>query len=179
MRLNGASRSALDPPLPPLVVERHVDESALGHFHPGRLHPAAACAPRRAREGGARRPAPASARGPAGGTTVPDDEIAAFRGTRVEDLIQGRIAGVQVTRTGDGDYAVRIRGANSVLGSGTPLYVIDGTQVRAQGLLSALAGVQPQSVERIEVLKDAGSTSIYGVLGANGVILITTKRARR
>ncbi len=138
---------------------------------------AAGCAPRRPRDGAARRPAPA--RGPAGGTTVPDDEIAAFRGTRVEDLIQGRIAGVQVTRTGDGDYAVRIRGANSVLGSGTPLYVIDGTQVRAQGLMSALAGVQPQSVERIEVLKDAGATSIYGVLGANGVILITTKRARR
>ncbi len=141
--------------------------------------PPAACAPRPARDGApapARRPAAAS---PSGGSSVPADEIAAFRGTRVEDLIQGRVPGVQVTRTGDGDYAVRIRGANSVLGSGTPLYVIDGTQVRAQGLLSALAGVQPQLVERIEVLKDAGATSIYGVLGANGVILITTKRARR
>lgn len=114
----------------------------------------------------------------AAGARVPPEEIAAFRGTRVEDLIQGRIAGVQVTRTGDGDYAIRIRGAQTVLGDGTPLYVIDGVQVRAPGLLSALAGVQPQSVARIQVLKNAGDTAIYGVLGGNGVIVITTKRGR-
>jgi TonB-dependent SusC/RagA subfamily outer membrane receptor len=137
---------------------------------------AAGCAPRRAAT------APAGARpaaGAVGGTSVPASEIAGFRGTRVEDLIQGRIAGVHVTRTGDGDYAVRIRGARSVLGSDTPLYVIDGVQVRAAGIMSALAGVAPQSVERIEVLKDAGATSIYGVLGGNGVIVVTTKRGQR
>jgi TonB-dependent SusC/RagA subfamily outer membrane receptor len=114
----------------------------------------------------------------AAGTQVPPTEIAGFRGTRVEDLIQGRVAGVQVTAIGNGDYAVRIRGAKTIRGDDTPLYVIDGTQVRAPGILSALAGVSPQSVERIEVLKDAGATSIYGVQGGNGVIVITTKRGR-
>ncbi len=141
---------------------------------------AAGCAPRRAATAPAgARPAAGAAAGAAGGTSVPASEIAGFRGTRVEDLIQGRIAGVHVTRTGDGDYAVRIRGARSVLGSDTPLYVIDGVQVRAAGIMSALAGVAPQSVERIEVLKDAGATSIYGVLGGNGVIVVTTKRGQR
>ena len=132
----------------------------------------------------ARRPRPTPAASgpraaPAAGTRVPPEEIAAFRGTRVEELIQGRVPGVQVTPTGDGDYTIRIRGSKSVLGSDTPLYVIDGVQVRAQGILSALAGISPQSVARIDVLKDAGATSIYGVLGGNGVIVITTKRGRR
>jgi TonB-dependent SusC/RagA subfamily outer membrane receptor len=146
----------------------------------GVLAALAGCAPRRAAPAGARPASGAAAGGTAAaGTSVPASEIAGFRGTRVEDLIQGRIAGVHVTRTGDGDYAVRIRGARSVLGSDAPLYVIDGVQVRAAGIMSALAGVAPQSVERIEVLKDAGATSIYGVLGGNGVIVITTKRGRR
>ncbi len=130
----------------------------------------AACGPRR----------PAAARAaPAPGARVPPEAIAAYRGTRVEDLIQGRVAGVQVSATGNGDYAVRVRGVNTVLGSDAPLFVIDGVQVRAPGVLSALAGVDPRSVDRIEVLKDAGSTAIYGVLGGNGVIVVTTKRGRR
>ena len=94
----------------------------------------------------------------------------------VEELIQGRFAGVQVVRV-PGGYSLRIRGAGSFTGGNEPLYIVDGVSLSpAPG--GALVGVDPRDIERIEVLKDAASTSAYGVRGANGVILIWTKRAR-
>jgi TonB-dependent SusC/RagA subfamily outer membrane receptor len=94
--------------------------------------------------------------------------------TRIDELLQGRVAGVRVFRTATG-VSVRIRGTNSFYGSSEPLYVIDGTPVviSPDGTLPVAAG----DVARIDVLKDAGSTAIYGSRGANGVILIRTKRA--
>ena len=92
---------------------------------------------------------------------------------RVEELFIGRFPGVQVFGSGSG-ISVRIRGATSVYGSNQPLYVIDGFPMEPdpQGLI----GINPADVAKIEVLKDIGATSYYGVRGANGVIVITTKR---
>jgi TonB-dependent starch-binding outer membrane protein SusC len=95
----------------------------------------------------------------------------------VIDLIEGRIPGVHVQRTGAG-ITLRIRGQNSFVGSSEPLVVLDGLPVRQGTLMHTLMGISPHDVARIDVLKDAGSTSIYGSRGANGVILITTRRAR-
>jgi TonB-dependent SusC/RagA subfamily outer membrane receptor len=95
----------------------------------------------------------------------------------VEELIQGRFAGVEVVRLAGGGFSLRIRGAGSFMSSNEPLYVLDGVPLpQAPG--GALVGVAPHDIERIEVLKDASSTALYGVRGANGVILITTKRGK-
>ena len=93
--------------------------------------------------------------------------------TRTEELFVGRFPGVQVYQM-PGGLAVRIRGQNSVYGSNEPLYVIDGVPMEPSpnGLLT----LNPSDIARIQVLKDISSTAIYGVRGANGVILITTKR---
>lgn len=95
---------------------------------------------------------------------------------RIEELIEGRAPGVQVLRHGDGTFALRIRGVTSPAGRNDPLIVIDGTST-ADGLANnALASVNPQDVMKIEVLKDAASTAFYGMRGANGVIVITTRQ---
>lgn len=93
--------------------------------------------------------------------------------TQVEDLLVGRIAGVQVERTASG-MSVRIRGAGGFMSSGEPLFVVDGMPVvvGAAGLIE----VNPADVASIEVLKDAASLAQWGSRGSNGVILIRTKR---
>lgn len=96
---------------------------------------------------------------------------------QTEELFVGRFAGVQVFRVPEG-IAVRIRGATSLAGSNEPLYVIDGMTVQP-GRSGALVGINPADIAKIEVLKDIGSTSMYGGRGANGVIVITTKRGGR
>jgi TonB-dependent SusC/RagA subfamily outer membrane receptor len=111
-------------------------------------------------------------------STLSGDELDDQRVGRIEEMIQGRVAGVQVVRRADGNYSIRIRGAQSFMGSSEPLVVIDGMAVQQHGLGSALAAINPRDVDRIEVLKDAGSTAYYGARGANGVIVITTKRSR-
>jgi TonB-dependent SusC/RagA subfamily outer membrane receptor len=93
--------------------------------------------------------------------------------TSVADMIDGRFAGVEVRRLASGGISVRIRGERTLKGNGEPLYVVDGVpQHRSTGVLD----IDPRYVESIDVLKDAGSTAVYGARGANGVILITTKR---
>jgi TonB-dependent SusC/RagA subfamily outer membrane receptor len=96
--------------------------------------------------------------------------------TRVEEMLRGRVPGVQVTPTGDGGYLVRIRGAGDFGGGGEPLFVVDGTPVHSMRPGSALEGIVPSDVVRIDVLRDAASAASYGVRGMNGVILITTRR---
>lgn len=96
------------------------------------------------------------------------DERARF--TRVEQMIQAQFAGVQVTNSGS-SYSIRIRGTSSFAASNEPLIIIDGAQ-RSTGELS---GMNPRDVVRIEIVKDAAA--FYGVRGANGVIIITTRRA--
>lgn len=92
--------------------------------------------------------------------------------TRIDEALQGRAAGLQISNTvgaPGGDVRIRIRGANSVLGDNSPLFVIDGFVGADFNLLN------PNDIKSIEVLKDASSTTIYGSRGANGVILVTTK----
>ncbi|MBR6055532.1 MAG: SusC/RagA family TonB-linked outer membrane protein [Bacteroidales bacterium] len=128
---------------------------------------------------------------------VEDDEAA--RSTSLDQLMQGKAAGVQIVRNGgapDGGISVRIRGLSSFNGSSEPLYVVDGvllnTSQGGETLLSrgadngssdeamnGLLGLSPSDIQSIEVLKDASATAIYGALGANGVVLITTKMGRK
>jgi TonB-dependent SusC/RagA subfamily outer membrane receptor len=91
-----------------------------------------------------------------------------------EELFAGRFPGVTVYRV-SGGIKVQIRGASSVNSGTEPLYVIDGMTIEP-GPGGALVGLNPADIAKIEVLKDIGSTSMYGVRGGNGVILITTKR---
>ena len=94
--------------------------------------------------------------------------------TSIEDLLQG-LAGVTVRRLPDGGISLRIRGSSSLSGGGEPLYVINGVPIHAPPG-QALMGVNARDITRIDVLKDAGATSIYGSRGANGVVLIFTGR---
>lgn len=104
------------------------------------------------------------------------DRLRSRRVTRVEEMFQGRLAGVAVTRLPGGGYSVRIRGASSLAGGGDPLFVLDGVPLLGSRPGHELDGINPADVERIDVLKDAGSAAIYGSRAANGVILITTRR---
>lgn len=104
--------------------------------------------------------------------------------TSLNQALAGRIAGVQVnTNSGrpGGQTSVRIRGFSSINSTNNPLYVVDGVMlpVSNQGLYStAIDFINPNDIEAVEVLKDASATAIYGARGANGVILITTKRGK-
>jgi len=92
--------------------------------------------------------------------------------TRVEDTMQGRLAGVSVSNMSGApgsDIKIRVRGANSINKSNDPLYVIDG-------IVGDINGLNTADIQSIEVLKDASSTAIYGSRGANGVVIITTRR---
>ncbi len=95
--------------------------------------------------------------------------------TSMADLLEGRFPGVEVTRLASGGVSVRIRGQRTFRGSSEPLYVIDGIP-KMLGTDGILMDLDPRDIESIDVLKDAAATSVYGSRGANGVILITTKR---
>jgi len=89
-------------------------------------------------------------------------------------LLAAKVPGVWIVRTADGGIAVRLRGQSSVTASTEPLYLIDGIPIQP-GPNGSLTGINPRDIATIEVLKDAASTSFYGLRGANGVIIITTK----
>lgn len=109
--------------------------------------------------------------------------------------LQGRMAGVDIIETsgvpGSG-FEVRIRGQNSLIGGNEPLYIIDGVPYDSRSLsdsgisietmpranISPLNAINPANIESIEILKDADATAIYGSRGANGVVLITTKKGK-
>lgn len=95
--------------------------------------------------------------------------------TRLDQALQGRIAGIQVLNNSGspgGDVRIRIRGANSLTGDNSPLYVVDGF------VGADFNNINAEDIASIVVLKDASSTAIYGSRGANGVIIITTKTGR-
>tara|TARA_R100000935_G_scaffold58923_1_gene100045 strand:+ start:17858 stop:20809 length:2952 start_codon:yes stop_codon:yes gene_type:complete len=109
--------------------------------------------------------------------------------------IQGRVAGVEITQTSGisgAGFNIRIRGQNSIRSGGNaPLYVINGVPYSSSSLgeeqasiiipgtgISPLNNINPSDIESIEILKDADATAIYGSRGANGVVLITTKKGR-
>ncbi|SRX76484.1 SusC/RagA family TonB-linked outer membrane protein [Aequorivita antarctica] len=111
------------------------------------------------------------------------------------EALQGRVTGVDVVQnsgTPGGGFKVRIRGQNSLMAGNEPLYIIDGVPYDTQTLgspntsggilpfadVSPLNAINPETIESIEILKDADATAIYGSRGANGVVLITTKKGR-
>ncbi|MBD0404228.1 TonB-dependent receptor [Flammeovirga sp. EKP202] len=127
---------------------------------------------------------------------VKEDENVVRQYNDLDQMLQGRVSGVQVIGNEGaqgGAVSVKIRGVNSLRGNNEPLYVVDGiiissagdTPVNVQGGNSApsaqngLAGINPKDIEDIEVLKDASATAIYGSRGANGVVLITTKKGTK
>ncbi len=109
-----------------------------------------------------------------------------------ERALQGAAAGVQVTQVSGqpgSAVSIRIRGGNSITGGNEPLYVIDGfpvynsnadasAGVTAGPSINALASLNPSDIESIDILKDASATAIYGSRGANGVVIITTKKGK-
>ncbi|MDX2070502.1 MAG: TonB-dependent receptor [Haliscomenobacter sp.] len=108
-------------------------------------------------------------------------------------LLQGSVSGVQVIQASGQPGAavsIRIRGGNSITGGNEPLYVIDGfpvyndnndvnAGVTSGPSINALASLNPSDIESIDVLKDASATAIYGSRGANGVVIITTKKGKK
>ncbi len=128
------------------------------------------------------------------------DEIKLSDKFSIDQMLAGQVAGMSVTTTGGGPSAtpkIRIRGTSSLYGNTAPLWVLDGIILDdnsvnwdasgnldplaedAQYLVgNAIAGVNPNDIESITVLKDASATAIYGVQAANGVIVVTTKKGR-
>lgn len=103
------------------------------------------------------------------------DDIVKVPVTNVASALGGRVAGVNVTSQdgGPGDnFNIVIRGAGSLTGSTAPLYVVDGFPQET----STMSALNPNDIESVDVLKDASATAIYGARGANGVIIITTKK---
>lgn len=130
--------------------------------------------------------------------SISGDQLRTSLTTNIDQALQGRVAGVQVTQNSGqpgGAASIRIRGANSISLSSEPLYVIDGIPFQGDGAATAgfdwaggangqnrvnpLSSINPNDILSIDVLKDASATAIYGSRGANGVILITTKRGKK
>lgn len=120
---------------------------------------------------------------------VTEEEFNTGRIVSAEQLIQGKVAGVQVLDTGEpgGGMNIRVRGGTSITASSEPLFVVDGTPLSVGGGVHAgcdaggcrrspLTFLNPEDIESITVLKDASATAIYGSRGANGVVIITTRR---
>jgi TonB-dependent SusC/RagA subfamily outer membrane receptor len=115
--------------------------------------------------------------------TVSADAIQQVPIASVDQALQGRVAGAQVTTTSGvpgSPVAVRIRGVSTV-GNTQPLFVVDGVPVgRGEDpRTNPLTTINPNDIESLSVLKDASSAAVYGVQASNGVILITTKRGRQ
>jgi TonB-dependent SusC/RagA subfamily outer membrane receptor len=110
------------------------------------------------------------------GSIVTSDDPGRVPDEPIEKQLAARVPGVIVNRTSDGGIAIRLRGATSILGSNAPLYIVDGLPIEP-GPNGSLTGINPMDIASIEVLKDATATSMYGVRGANGVIIIKTKIA--
>ena len=128
-----------------------------------------ACAPAKPRE-----PAPVVSSGQAAASDAqraPNEPI--------EKYLAARSAGVVIGRAADGSPTVRIRGgSSSMYGNNAPLYIVDGVPFSPTSE-GGLSGINPYDIESIRVLKEAADLTMYGVRGANGVIVIKTKSARR
>ncbi|QNL51742.1 TonB-dependent receptor [Olivibacter sp. SDN3] len=123
-------------------------------------------------------------------SSVKAEELQAIPATSIDQALQGRAAGVQVTQVSGqpgGQTSIRIRGTSSINAGNEPLYVIDGMLVNSEGIgagtnrspsINPLSAINPNDIESIEILKDASASAIYGSRGANGVILITTKKGK-
>lgn len=137
--------------------------------------------------------------------SISGDEITQVSTATFDQMLQGRVPGVQINQTTGapgGNVNVLVRGISSITGGNQPLYVVDGYPIGTggggsdfrlgdatmsasgmanitQARVNPLASINPADIESIEVLKDASATAIYGSRGANGVVIITTKRGKR
>jgi TonB-linked SusC/RagA family outer membrane protein len=126
-------------------------------------------------------------------STVKGETLEQQPATSIDQMLQGRAAGVQiVSNSGDPGAGtdIRIRGAGSISAGNDPLYIVDGVPIistpydntdagRATARINPIADINPSDIERIDILKDANAASIYGARAANGVIIITTKRGKQ
>lgn len=96
--------------------------------------------------------------------------------TDMVDMLKGRVSGLQVSESPSGEIVLQIRGTSSFMADEQPLVVVDGVSIPPYAVTSTLRTMDPRDVRSIRVLKDVGSTSAYGVRGANGVIVITLRR---
>ena len=122
---------------------------------------------------------------------IKTEQLEKNRGSSLEKLLQGQVAGVVINESSEpgGGVGISIRGTNSILGGTQPLYVLDGIPISpisdAEGnnssgnSQSSMSFINPNDIEKIEILKDAAATAIYGARGANGVVLITSKSANK
>ena len=121
--------------------------------------------------------------------SIPAESIDELPVSNFSEALSGQVAGVQVQQTTGapgGGLNIRVRGTGSITAGNEPLYVIDGypvsnnTNIASEGApdqaINPLSSLNPNDIESIEVLKDASAAAIYGSRGANGVVLITTKR---
>ena len=125
-------------------------------------------------------------------STIKSDDIDKIKTTSFEGALASKVAGVQVVSSEGGPdaaFKIRIRGGTSINASNDPLYVVDGFPISGGGIstssglgnstTSPLASLDPSNIESIDILKDASATAIYGSRGANGVIIITTKKGKK
>ena len=129
--------------------------------------------------------------------SMTEDQMKQSIVTNADQMLQGKVAGVQVTQNSGapgGATSIRIRGASSINNSNEPLYVIDGVQMsgagqtiggfdwaggsNGQNVVNPLAAIAPSDIVSIDVLKDASACAIYGAAGANGVVIVTTRRGK-
>lgn len=123
--------------------------------------------------------------------SIGQDELKSIAATSLGEQIQGQLPGLQISSTygvPGSSLLIRLRGTTSVNAGNQPLFVIDGVFINNQPLQSLhvggqtvdpLSDINPSDIEHIEVLKDANATAIFGARGANGVIIITTKRGQK
>ena len=109
-------------------------------------------------------------------SSVSSDDLAQTKPSRIEDVLKGKVSGVQITQSSGqpgSDSKVRIRGIGTINNS-EPLYIVDGMAVGG-----GISYLNPSDIESVEILKDAASAAVYGARAANGVILVTTKSGTR
>jgi TonB-dependent SusC/RagA subfamily outer membrane receptor len=105
--------------------------------------------------------------------SMKDEDLTQVKTTNVIESLQGKAAGVDISRTSGeagSDFSIKIRGERSLSGNNDPLYIVDGIQYGSG------VDINPSDIASIEILKDVSSTAIYGSKGANGVVIITTKK---
>lgn len=106
-------------------------------------------------------------------STVTRRDVEDRHATSLQELLE-RVPGVDVIRLSGGRFSVRVRGIRTMTGDNEPLFVVDGVPRTLAGFNGSLEAIDPDTVARIDVLKDASSLAMYGSRGANGVIVITT-----
>lgn len=107
-------------------------------------------------------------------TTITAEDIERAPGLSLEQLLVTRVPGLSLSRAPDGHTVIHIRGTTSLMGEQEPLFVINGIPLDTP-VGGNLSSINPRDIEYIQVLRDAASTAMYGVRGANGVIIIKTK----